>query len=87
MAITLFCLAPSCRYLGVQVTGSDASGFDIEFTPTEPGPHELKIEYGGQSIPASPFVMMAFDVSRIRVLGVKDGMVGFPGSFVGKYST
>jgi len=71
------------KQLNVQVSGSAAAGYDIEFTPTEPGAHKVSVEYGGQHVPDSPFVLMAYDVSRIKVLGVKDGMVGTMGTFVG----
>lgn len=79
----MFCSAPRCRDIAVEISGSFDNGYQVEFTPQETGAHELYIEYGGLCIPCSPFIMMAYDVSRIKVMGVKDGMIGCPGCFIG----
>ena len=60
--------------------------FDIEFTPNEVGPHQVMVDYGGRHICVEPFVVVTYDVSRIRVMGIKDGMAKcHPSSFVGQY--
>jgi len=68
--------APSGKDVSVRVAESDPVGFNLEFMPLEVGPHELKIIYGGQCSVCEPLSVMAFDTSCIKVLGVKDGLVG-----------
>lgn len=77
--------APSCREVVVSVDGSGATGFLIEFTPNEPGAYEVIVEYGGQCLPCSPLLMAAYDINRVRVMGVRDSMTGCPGTFVGMF--
>ena len=59
-------------------------GYEIEFVPMEAGPHRVDVDYAGVHVPASPVIVMAYDVSRIRVLGVVDGLVGNKSAFSGR---
>ena len=78
--------APTGKDVAVRVAEADPVGFNLEFMPQEVGPHELKIIYGGQCAVCEPLTVMAFDASCIKVLGVKDGLVGCRLSrFIGTY--
>ena len=76
-------LASSGRDVACNVTGTPSGGFNIEFTPTEPGPLAVDVEYGNVGVAGSPFTVVAYDISRIRVMGIKDGMVGSTSVFTG----
>jgi hypothetical protein len=81
--MTANCSAPSCKDVAVSVNGTDDAGFNIEFIPTEPGHYSVDVRYGGQSLPGGPLVLVAYDVSRIRVMGVRDGITNMPSTFIG----
>jgi filamin len=74
--------SPCCRDVHVDVTERNNGCYDIEFTPTEVGSYQVTIEYGGQQVPGSPVEIAVYDVSRIRVMGVRDGMIGHQSCFV-----
>lgn len=48
----------------------------IEFVPKEVGPHLIEIFFANNPIKGSPFFCEAFDLSAIKVVGLKDGNVG-----------
>jgi len=76
--------APSDKDVAVRVTEVDAVGFNLDFTPLEVGPHRLKVMYGSQCPAVEPLIVMAYDSSTIRVMGIKDGLVGCHSSrFIG----
>lgn len=74
--------SPSCKDVVARVNGTASTGYDIEFTPTEAGPYRVDVEYGGVTVPSGPMTVMAYDVSRIRVMGIKDGIVDNESSFI-----
>lgn len=74
-------MSPSCQVLPTKITPTTNGCYEIEFTPMEPGPHRVDIDYAGAHVPCSPVVVMAYDVSRIRVLGVTDGLCGKKSAF------
>jgi len=75
--------APSGQIVPSRITGSPGGSYEIEFTPMEPGPFRVDVNYACVHVPSSPLVVMAYDVSRIRVLGVVDGLVGQKSAFSG----
>lgn len=78
--------APTGKDVAVRVIDADPIGFNLEFMPLEVGPHELRIIYGNNCPVCDPVIVMAFDSSCIRVMGVKDGLVGcLPSKFIGKF--
>lgn len=64
------------------LTGNATTGYTVQFTPTVPGPHTIDITYGGEPVPCSPVIVNAYDISRIRVMGVKDGIVCKKSDFI-----
>jgi len=76
--------APTCKDVAVRVAEADPIGYNLEFMPLEVGPHPLRIIYGEHCPVVEPLTVMAFDSSCIKVLGIKDGMVGCrPSKFIG----
>ncbi|CAH1781774.1 unnamed protein product [Owenia fusiformis] len=52
-----------------------------EFTPTEVGPHLISVCYGDIEIPGSPFACEVYDISKVKVGKLTQGMVGRPHEF------
>ena len=48
------------------------------------GSHTVEIEYGGEPVPGSPFVVKSYDVSKVLVQGIRDGIAGKTSKFIGK---
>ena len=44
----------------------------------------MEIDYGEMPIPNSPFFTKVYDVTKVIVQGVKDGVVGKPATFIGQ---
>jgi len=40
------------------------------------GEYELELTYGGAHVPGCPFFVRAYDLSRIKVTDIQDGVVG-----------
>jgi len=76
--------APTEKDVPVRVVDADPIGFHLDFTPLEVGPHKLRIIYGEQCPVVEPLTIMAYDACCIKVMGVKDGLVGCrPSKFTG----
>jgi len=45
------------------------------------GEYELEMLFGGAHVPGCPFYVRAYDLSRIRVTDLQDGVVGQETSF------
>jgi len=69
-------VAPTGKDVAVRVVEADPIGFNLEFTPLEVGPHILRVIYGGHCPVVEPLTIMAYDAACIKVMGVKDGLVG-----------
>jgi len=83
--------APTGKDVTVRVVEADPIGFNLDFTPLEVGPHTLRVIYGGHCPVVEPLAVMAYDATCIKVMGVKDGLVGchpskFTGSFFAKFA-
>lgn len=74
-------MSPTCQIVPSRITEVADHCYEIEFTPCDPGPHRVDIDYCSAHVPASPVMVMAYDVSKIRVLGVQDGFVGKKSAF------
>ena len=61
-------------------------GYEVEFLPLEAGPYTVSADYACVRAPCGPVTVCAYDVSRIRVLGVVDGLVGCKSAFSGTSS-
>lgn len=74
--------SPTDKDITVRVAEADPVGFKLEFMPLEVGPHQLGVVYGCQCPTIEPLCVMAYDASCIKVMGVKDGLVGFLSRFI-----
>ncbi|KAF5298465.1 hypothetical protein FQR65_LT01244 [Abscondita terminalis] len=76
-------LGPARRSVSTQVSPqSDNLGkFEISFTPVDVGDHSVEVRLPGGHIEGSPFLVKAYDASRVNVTDIMDGTVGKPVSF------
>ncbi|ESO00645.1 hypothetical protein HELRODRAFT_192560 [Helobdella robusta] len=74
--------APGQHSSPLQITGTSQTGYDISFIPRCPGPHKIDVTYGGVVVPHSPITFMAYDSSKIKVIGVCDRVVGKRSTFL-----
>lgn len=79
-------IGPDCRGVTPTMSGSSATGYNVQFTPMVAGVYQLELLFGGEPVPNCPVVINAYDVSRIKVMGIKDGLVCQRSDFVGKFS-
>ncbi|RWS15635.1 Filamin-B-like protein [Dinothrombium tinctorium] len=50
--------------------------FDINFSPTEVGPHQIVVLLDNVTVPGSPFSCNVYDVSKVRVAGLGPASLG-----------
>ncbi|KAF5295411.1 hypothetical protein FQA39_LY13072 [Lamprigera yunnana] len=76
-------LGPARRSITTQVTPQpdNLGKFDITFTPIDVGDHSVEVKLPGGHIEGSPFLVKAYDASRVNVTDITDGTVGKPVSF------
>jgi len=53
----------------------------VLFLIVHEGEYKLHLQYGGVHIQGSPFTVMAYDLSRVKVIDIHDGIVGQETSF------
>ncbi|XP_078614622.1 filamin-A-like isoform X4 [Branchiostoma floridae x Branchiostoma japonicum] len=68
--------SPSGRAVPTRVSGK--GNYTVDYTPTEVGPHKIDAKFGGMEVNGSPFTSYAYDVSKVRVGHVPNGVVGRP---------
>ena len=60
----------------------------IEFIPMNVGAHWVYVSYAGQPVPGSPFVCLAYDSSKVRIIDVNHyGAVNQELGFTGRNHT
>ncbi|GAB1611174.1 hypothetical protein Ahia01_001404500 [Argonauta hians] len=70
--------SPSGDTIPTQLTGSTESGYQLEYTPTQVGLHEVSIAVNGEPIKDSPFQVQTYDASLVKVSQIPQGIVGVP---------
>ena len=50
------------------------------------GTYKVEVTYGGVQVKGSPFAVKFFDMSKIRIQGIEDGVVGKESTFTGLHS-
>ena len=69
----------------VSVHKLDPVTYACAYSPRKAGPHAVVVNYGGQSIPKSPFKVMVGPMKQSRIVafgpGLETGMVGYPACF------
>ena len=67
--------APSGAEIPLVVRETSQRLLDLEYTPREVGIHGVQVELEGVVVPISPITVSAYDISKIRVREIKDGVV------------
>ena len=67
--------------LPLHVEETKPKNFQVSYTPEEVGIHEIKIHWGEEPIPESPFQSAITDPSRCTVSGVTEAYVNIPQTF------
>ena len=69
----------------VNVRKLDPVTYLCNYVPRKAGPHAVVVNYGGQSIPKSPFKVDVGPIKHSRIVafgpGLETGMVGYPACF------
>ena len=60
--------------------------FAVDYTPLSVGDHQVEVKMGDIQVQGSPFVIKAFDVSKVNVTNVANGFVGKPGGLLNRSS-
>lgn len=72
-------LSPSRISLPVTVNPLDTPGkYSASFTPTAVGDHSVEVKLGESQVEGSPFLVKAYDTSKVRVTDINAGIVGKP---------
>ncbi|XP_066251151.1 filamin-A isoform X3 [Euwallacea similis] len=76
-------LGPARRSLPTQVNPQlgTTGKFEVSFTPLDVGDHSVEVRLPSGHIEGSPFLVKAYDASRVTVTDIMDGVVGKPVSF------
>ncbi|KAI5715644.1 hypothetical protein M8J77_019933 [Diaphorina citri] len=76
---TVQVLSPSRQSVPVNVTATDNAGrYAATFTPTSVGDHSVEVKLGDSQVEGSPFLVKAYDTSKVRVTDINTGVVGKP---------
>ncbi|XP_063231927.1 LOW QUALITY PROTEIN: filamin-C [Bacillus rossius redtenbacheri] len=71
-------LSPSRQPLAVDVGAQAAGRYAVHFTPTDVGDHSVEVKLGGANVEGSPFLVKAYDASKVKVTDINSGVVGKP---------
>ncbi|KAG7158756.1 Filamin-A-like 5 [Homarus americanus] len=71
-------LSPSRLSLEPHVSTNDEGKLLVEYTPTEVGDHSVEVRVAGMLVPGSPFLVKAYDATKVRVTEVATGIVAKP---------
>ncbi|KAK8743524.1 hypothetical protein OTU49_001121 [Cherax quadricarinatus] len=71
-------LSPLRVSLEPRVSTNDEGKLLVEYTPTEVGDHSVEVRVAGMLVPGSPFLVKAYDATKVRVTEVATGIVAKP---------
>ncbi|XP_076311299.1 filamin-B-like isoform X3 [Tachypleus tridentatus] len=69
-------MGPNQHNLKTYVNGNYHSGYRVEYTPTEVGDHTVDVRIGGHPAGGSPFLVKAYDASKVKVSDLGSGVIG-----------
>jgi len=69
-------LSPSRKIVPSSIEAVTDYRYSVEYKPTEVGDHSIDIKYADLPIHGSPFVVKAYDRTKVRVTDVNTGVVG-----------
>lgn len=62
--------------------------YRIDFTPSSVGSHVISGNYGGQTIPGSPYTCHVYDAETVRLLDISQtGVIGNEMGFTGELNS
>lgn len=76
--------APSGAEISVGVRESSQRVLEMDYTPREVGVHVVEVELEGFPLPLNPINVSAYDISKIRVRDIKDGVVNQQARILGE---
>nr|CAD7463461.1 unnamed protein product [Timema tahoe] len=71
-------LSPSRSPLLVDVAVQASDRYSVLFTPVDVGDHSVEVKLGDVHVEGSPFLVKAYDASRVKVTDINSGVVGKP---------
>ncbi|XP_072156699.1 filamin-B isoform X2 [Bemisia tabaci] len=72
-------LSPSRVALPVSISPAESAGrFNVSFTCNQVGDHSVEVKLNGSVVEGSPFLVKAYDASKVRVTDINSGTVGKP---------
>ncbi|KAB7497586.1 Filamin-A [Armadillidium nasatum] len=71
-------ISPSRHVVNPDITAVGDGKIKVEYTPMEVGDHGLEIRVGGVLVPGAPFLVKAYDSSKVKVTDVTSGVVAKP---------
>ncbi len=71
-------LAPTKRVLPSSIRFVGEGHFAVDYTPMLVGDHQVEVKMGDVQVQNSPFIVKAYDVSKVIVSNVTGGSVGKP---------
>ncbi|KAJ8873544.1 hypothetical protein PR048_024362 [Dryococelus australis] len=71
-------LSPSRQPLPVDVAAHAAGRYAVSFTPSDVGDHSVEVKLSGANVDGSPFLVKAYDASKVKVTDINSGVVGKP---------
>ena len=78
--------SPSGSYVPVETKETSPLNYDMWFTPTEPGQHNISVRWGGNHVASSPFTMQVSDPKKCSASGAGLNMakINTPATFAVK---
>ncbi|XP_013775194.1 LOW QUALITY PROTEIN: filamin-A-like [Limulus polyphemus] len=71
-------MGPSQQPLKCAISGTYQSNYKVEYTPVEVGDHNVDVRLIGHPVGQSPYLVKAYDSTRVKVTDVGNGIVGKP---------
>lgn len=73
--------SPRGQQVMSKISGTSATGYTVEYCPTEAGCHQIDIKYAEMPISGSPFCTEVYDPCQVRLGRLPIGIVGKPVCF------
>ncbi|GLH04456.1 Uncharacterized protein GBIM_10161 [Gryllus bimaculatus] len=71
-------LGPARRSLTTDVVAQAPGRYSVSFSPADVGDHSVEVKLGGSHIEGSPFLVKAYDASKVKVTDINSGVVSKP---------
>ncbi|KAK6644516.1 hypothetical protein RUM43_000783 [Polyplax serrata] len=71
-------LSPTRKNIPVDISNLSNNKHEASFTPEDVGDHSVEVKINDNHIEGSPFLLKAYDASRVKVADINSGVVGKP---------